>query len=84
MQHVQVMEDDCNVKAITGLTEEVFGVEPLVLVGVNALKIEDSDSTRSTQRHISNQNFFQSKQIFSNFLFISWQFLVMLFPKSLL
>ena len=85
MRHVQVMEDNCNVEAITRLTEEAFGVDPLVLVGVNTLKIEDSESTRSTERHIFNQKFFQnkSKLIFPNFLFISWQFSVMLFPLPL-
>lgn len=47
MQLVQVMDDHCNVDAITLLTEETFGLDPLVLVGVNALKIEDSETTRS-------------------------------------
>ena len=42
MRHVQVMEDNCNVEAITRVTEKAFGVDPLVLVGVNTLKIEDS------------------------------------------
>ena len=48
MHHVQVMDDHCNVEAITRLSKEAFGVDPLVLVGVNALKIEDNESTRST------------------------------------
>ena len=45
MQHVQVTENNCNVEAITQLTEETSGVDTLVLVGVNGLKIEDSEST---------------------------------------
>lgn len=42
MQNVQVMEDDCNVEATTRLAEQGFGVDALVLVGANSLKIEDS------------------------------------------
>ena len=57
MKHVQIMEDDCNVQTITQLAEEAFGEDPLVLVGVNALLIEESKCTRSTERHISNKSF---------------------------
>ena len=48
MQHVQVMEDDFSIQTITCLTEEAFGADSLVLVRVNALKIEDSEFTTIT------------------------------------
>ena len=47
MQHAQVMEDYCSFETITRLAKETFEVDLLVLVGVNTLKIEDSDSTRN-------------------------------------
>ena len=48
MQHVQEMEADCSDQIITWLAEETFEVHLLVLVGVNALNIEDNESKRST------------------------------------
>lgn len=47
MQNVQVMEDECNVEATTRLAEG-FGVDALVLVGENSLKIEDSGFAKKT------------------------------------
>ena len=68
MQYVQVTEDDCNVQTITRFAKEAFGVYPLVLVVVNALKIENRESTRRTQIYISNKNF-TKQNLFSIFCY---------------
>ena len=61
-------EDGSNVDNITQLAEEAFGLNPLVLVGANGLKIEDSDSTNGTINCVFHKKRFLVENLLFSFL----------------